>query len=244
MKTLSLALAALAFTASAATAQQLVRIGTEGAYPPFNFLNEANELVGFEIDLGNEICRRANLTCEWVQTDWDTIIPNLVAGNYDVIMAGMNATPARAEVIAFADAYKRPDPSVYMALAGTDASVIESGVISAQSNTVQASMVAETAATLIEFPTPDETIAAVRSGVADAVLADRDFLMTYMNDSAGEFEFIGTRMPPGEGVSPGVRQSDTELRATLNAAIAEMKADGSLNALLIQWFGEETPLFE
>lgn len=244
MKTLSLALAALAFTASAATAQQLVRIGTEGAYPPFNFLNEANELVGFEIDLGNEICRRANLTCEWVQTEWDTIIPNLVAGNYDVIMAGMNATPARAEVIAFADAYKRPDPSVYMALAGTDASVIESGVISAQSNTVQASMVAETAATLIEFPTPDETIAAVRSGVADAVLADRDFLMTYMNDSAGEFEFIGTRMPPGEGVSPGVRQSDTELRATLNATIAEMKADGSLNALLIQWFGEETPLFE
>jgi polar amino acid transport system substrate-binding protein len=243
MKILALAVAALAFTASAATAQ-VIRIGTEGAYPPFNFINEANELVGFEIDLGNEICRRANLTCEWVINDWDTIIPNLVGGNYDIIMAGMNATPARAEVIAFADAYKRPDPSAYMALAGTDPSVMESGVISAQSNTVQASMVAETAATLIEFPTPDETIAAVRSGVADAVLADRDFLMTYMNDSAGEFEFIGTRMPPGEGVSPGVRQSDTELRATISATLAAMKADGSLNALLVQWFGDEVPLFE
>jgi polar amino acid transport system substrate-binding protein len=243
MKKLALAVAALAFTASAATAQ-VIRIGTEGAYPPFNFINEANELVGFEIDLGNEICRRANLTCEWVINDWDTIIPNLVGGNYDIIMAGMNATPARAEVIAFADAYKRPDPSAYMALAGTDPSVMESGVISAQSNTVQASMVAETAATLIEFPTPDETIAAVRSGVADAVLADRDFLMTYMNDSAGEFEFIGTRMPPGEGVSPGVRQSDTELRATISATLAAMKADGSLNALLVQWFGDEVPLFE
>jgi polar amino acid transport system substrate-binding protein len=244
MKKLTLALAALALSGTAAMAQQIVRIGTEGAYPPFNFINEANALVGFEIDLGNAICERAELTCEWVINDWDTIIPNLVGGNYDVIMAGMNATPARAEVISFADAYKRPDPSAYMALSGTDASVITSGVISAQSNTVQSGMVADTEATLIEFPTPDETIAAVRSGVADAVLADRDFLMTYMNDSAGEFVFIGTAMPPGAGVSPGVRQSDTELRETLNAVLTEMKADGSLNALLVQWFGAEVPVFD
>jgi polar amino acid transport system substrate-binding protein len=243
MKKLPLALAALALGATAATAQ-VVRIGTEGAYPPFNFINEQNQLAGFEIDLGNEICRRANLTCEWVINDWDSIIPNLVAGNYDVIMAGMNATEARAQVISFAEAYKLPDPSAYMALAGTDPSVIETGVIAAQSNTVQASMVAETSATLIEFPTADETIAAVRSGVADAVLADRDFLMTYMRDSGGEFEFIGLRMTPGQGVSPGVRQSDTELRDTLSRVIREMKADGSLNALLVQWFGDEVPLFE
>jgi polar amino acid transport system substrate-binding protein len=244
MKKFTLALAALALGSTAAMAQQVVRMGTEGAYPPFNFVNEANELVGFEIDLGNELCRRANLTCEWVMNEWDTIIPNLVGGNYDTIIAGMNATPGRAEVISFTQAYKRPDPSAYMALAGTDPSVIESGVISAQSNTVQSGMVAETGATLIEFPTPDETIAAVRNGTADAVLADRDFLMTYFNDSAGEFSFLATAMPPGQGVSMGIRQSDDDLRATFNAAIDEMKADGSLNALLLQWFGEETPLFE
>lgn len=244
MKKLTLALGVLAFTASSAMAQQLVRIGTEGLYPPFNFLNEANELVGFEIDLGNELCTRGGFTCEWVMNDWDTIIPNLVGGNYDVIMAGMNATEARAQVIAFGEGYKRPDPSAYMALAGTDPSVIEEGVIAAQSNTVQSGMVADTSATLIEFPTPDETIAAVRSGVADAVLADGDFLATYVNDSAGELEFIATVMPPGAGVSPGFRQSDTELREAFSAVILEMKADGSLNALLQQWFGEEVPLFE
>ncbi len=125
MKKLTLSLAALALSVGAASAD-VVRIGTEGQYPPFNFINEANQLVGFEIDLGNMICERAELTCEWVINDWDTIIPNLVAGNYDVIMAGMNATEARAQVISFGHAYKRPDPSAYMALAGTDASVIES----------------------------------------------------------------------------------------------------------------------
>ena len=243
MKKLTLTLAALALGAGAASADT-VRMGTEGAYPPFNFVNEAGELVGFEIDLGNELCARAELTCEWVQTDWDGIIPNLVAGNYDTIIAGMNQTEARAAVIAFTQPYKRPDPSAYMALAGTDPEVIESGVIAAQSNTVQSGMVAETDATLIEFPTPDETIAAVRTGVADAVLADRDFLLTYYRDAGGEFEMLATVMPPGAGVSMGLRQSDVELRATFDAAIDSMKEDGSLNDLLVQWFGEDVPLFE
>lgn len=244
MKTLVLSLAALALGATVGMAQQVVRMGTEGAYPPFNFINEANELVGYEIDLGNELCKRAELTCEWVITDWDTIIPSLVGGNYDAIIAGMNATEERAQVISFTQAYKRPDPSAYMALAGADPSVMESGVIAAQSNTVQAGMISDTAATLIEFPTPDETIAAVRNGTADAVLADKDFLLTYLNDSGGELVFIGEKMPPGQGVSMGIRQSDDKLRATFNEAIDSMKADGSLNALLVQWFGAEVPLFD
>ncbi|HPD93342.1 MAG: transporter substrate-binding domain-containing protein [Rhodobacter sp.] len=244
MKNLALTAAVLALTASGALAQQVIRMGTEGAYPPYNYLNESNELVGFEIDLGNALCARANLTCEWVQNDWDSIIPNLVAGNYDTIMAGMNATPARAEVIAFSEAYKLPDPSGYMALAGTDPAVMESGVIAAQSNTVQASMVAETSATLIEFPTADETIAAVRNGTADAVLADHDFLVTYVTESNGELAFLATVPTAGDGVSIGLRQSDEALRATFNAAIESMKADGSLNALLRQWFGETVPVFE
>ncbi len=242
MKKLSLAVVALALGATAATAQ-VVRLGTEGAYPPYNYINEENQLVGFEIDLGNELCARANLTCEWVINDWASIIPNLVGGNYDAIMAGMNATEPRAEVISFTQNYKIPDPSAYMALAGTDPEVMENGVIAAQSATIQSSMVADTSATLIEFPTPDETIAAVRNGTADAVLADRDFLVTFVEESNGELEFLAIVPSPGQGVSIGVRQSDDELRATLNAAIDEMKADGSLNALLVQWFGEEIAQF-
>lgn len=243
MKKLVLTAAALAFTATTAFAQDVVRMGTEGAYPPYNYINEQNELVGFEIDLGNELCARANLTCEWVQNDWDSIIPNLVGGNYDTIMAGMNATESRAEVISFSQAYKLPDPSAYMALAGTSTDVIEGGVIAAQSNTMQSGMVADTSADLIEFATADETIAAVRNGTADAVLADRDFLRTYVDESNGELEFIAVVPSPGQGVSVGVRQSDDELRATFNAALDSMKADGSLNALLVQWFGEDVPQF-
>ncbi len=230
--------AAIALMASGAMAQDVVRIGTEGAYPPWNFINDNNEIVGFEIDLGNEICERAGLTCEWVINDWDTIIPNLVAGNYDVIMAGMSITEARSELISFTANYLPPDPSAYMALAGTDESVIDSGVIAVQSNTVQAGLVADSDADGLEFPTPDETISAVRNGEADAVLADKNFLAAYVEDSGGELVFIGDDFYPGSGTGAGIRQSDNELRETFTAIIMEMREDGSINELIEQWFGE------
>ncbi len=55
-------------------------MGTEGAYDPYSFINDAGELVGFEIDLGNELCQRANLKCNWVTDIWANMIPNLQAG--------------------------------------------------------------------------------------------------------------------------------------------------------------------
>ena len=77
------------FGAGTALAQDVVRMGSEGAYPPYNFINDATgELDGMERELGDAICERAGLTCEWVINDWDTIIPNLVSGNYDTIIAG------------------------------------------------------------------------------------------------------------------------------------------------------------
>lgn len=244
MKKLTLGLAALAISASAAMAQDTVRMGTEGLYPPFNFINDATgDLDGFEIELGNILCERAGFSCEWVINDWDTIIPNLVSGNYDTIIAGMSITEARAEVISFTDPYKRASPSAYMALAGTSVSVIDDGVIAAQSNTVQAGLVADTDATLLEFPTPDDTISAVRNGEVDAVLADREFLVPFVNESGGELVFIGEAVTPGDGVGMGIRQSDNDLRAAFNEVIASVKEDGTLNELLVKWFGEDEPLF-
>lgn len=240
MKKLILAAATLAFASSTAFAQDIVRIGTEGAYPPYNFINDRNELDGFEREFGDALCERAELNCEWVLNDWDTIIPNLVGGNYDAIMAGMSITEARKQVIGFSQNYMPPDLSAYMALDGADESVAD-GVVAVQSNTMQASYVAETDATLVEFPTPDETIAAVRSGEADAVMADKDFLVQYVEQ--GDFAFVGEDVQLGEGLGIGLRQSDDELREKFNAAIGEMKEDGSLNELITKWFGADAPTF-
>jgi polar amino acid transport system substrate-binding protein len=244
MKKTTLAALAILFGTSGAFAQDVLRMGSEGAYPPYNFLNDATgELDGFERELGDEICARAELNCEWVINDWDTIIPNLVSGNYDTIMAGMSITEARMEVIAFTQNYLLPEPSAFISLADTDVAMRDSGVIAVQSNTIQAGYVAETDADLLEFPTPDETISALRNGEADAVLADKAFLAPYVADSGGELVFLGDDVILGGGIGIGLRQSDTELRDTLNAVIDEMKADGSLNVMIEKWFGADHPKF-
>ena len=65
-----------AFTSSAFADGHTIRMGTEGAYPPYNFVNDSGEVDGFEREVGDELCKRANLNCTWVINDWDSIIPN------------------------------------------------------------------------------------------------------------------------------------------------------------------------
>jgi polar amino acid transport system substrate-binding protein len=232
MKKIILSTAALAFSANLAMAQDVVRLGTEGAYPPWNFINDAGEIDGFERELGDELCARAQLTCEWVTTDWDSIIPNLVSGNYDAIIAGMSITEERDEVIDFTQNYTPPDPSAYLAM--SEDVDLTGGVIAAQTGTIQAAYIAEQGATLVEFATPEETIAAVRNGEADAVLADKSFLTPVAEEDA-DLMIVGPDVALGGGVGMGIRESDTALRGTFDAAIQSMKDDGSLNAMIAKW---------
>jgi len=234
MKKLILTTAALAFSAGMAFAasHSVTRLGTEGAYPPWNFINDAGQVDGFERELGDELCKRAELTCEWVTNEWDSIIPNLVSGNYDAIIAGMSITAERDEVIDFTQAYTPPDPSLY--LAASDGVDLMKGVIAAQTGTIQAGYVAESGATLVEFATPDETVAAVRNGEADAVLADSSFLQAIADQDAG-LMIVGDPVMLGGGVGMGLRESDTELKAKFDAAIQSMKDDGTLNTMIGKW---------
>jgi polar amino acid transport system substrate-binding protein len=244
MKSLILTTAALALTAGMALAQEqggTVRLGTEGAYPPYNFINDNGEVDGFERELGDRLCELAELTCEWVTTDWDSIIPNLVSGNYDVIIAGMSITDERDQVIDFTQNYIPPAASAYV---GTSPDVdVTSAAVSAQTATIQAAHVAESGATLVEFATPDETVAAVRNGEVDAVFADKDYLVPIVDASGGELMFVGEDVALGGGVGLGIRESDTELKEKLDAAIASMKADGSLNEMIVKWFGPDVDVF-
>ena len=240
MKKLLTAAALLALTAGISQAQT-IRMGTEGAYPPYNFINDAGEVDGFERELGDELCKRAELTCEWVTNEWDSIIPNLVSGNYDTIIAGMSITDERDKVIDFTQNYIPPAASSYAALSA-DAD-LTGGVVAAQTATIQAGYVAESGATLLEYPTPDETVAAVRNGEADAVFADKDFLAPIVAESGGELVWAGQDVQIGGGIGVGVRESDTELKATFDKAIQSMKDDGSLNAMIKKWFGEDALVF-
>jgi polar amino acid transport system substrate-binding protein len=240
MKKLLIAATALVLTAGMGLAQT-VRMGTEGAYPPYNFIDDNGEVGGFERELGDELCKRAQLECTWVKNDWDSIIPNLVSSNYDTIMAAMSVNEERKAVIAFTQDYLPPAPSSYVAL--QDGVDLEGGVIAVQTGTVQASYIAETGATLLEFPNIDQVLAAVRNGEADAGFGDHEVLRPFVEDS-NDLVFVGEDVSLDEGIAVGLRKSDTELREKFDAAITSMKEDGSLNALIKKHFGDEAKTYE
>jgi polar amino acid transport system substrate-binding protein len=203
MKKLILTTTALALSASMAFAGghgKTVRMGTEGAYPPYNFINDKGEVDGFERELGDELCKRAQLTD-------------------------------------FTQNYTQPDPSAYLAKsADVD---LAGGVLAAQTGTIQAAFVAQQGWTLLEFATPEETVAAVRNGEADALLADKSFLKPIAEEDA-ELMLLAREELIGGGVGMGLRESDGELRAKFDAAIQSMKDDGTLNALIVKWEIGET----
>ena len=90
-----------------------IRIATEGAYAPWNYTDSSGKLVGFELDLAEDLCKRMEANCEIVQQAWEGIIPALQAGKYDAIMAGMSITEKRMEVITFSRSYAAT-PAVFV----------------------------------------------------------------------------------------------------------------------------------
>ena len=174
--------------------------------------------------------------------DWDSSIPNLVDGDFEAVMTGMSITDERDEQIDFTQPYIPPSPSLYVALAGAgDAAA--GGVVAVQVATIQHDHLSAAGATLREYETAPEAIAAVLAGEADAVLVDSGFAAESVAESGGQLAVVGPQVPLDRGVGIGVQEGDDELREKLDEAISEMKADGSLNALLRKWFGPDTATF-
>ena len=220
----------------------VVRMGTEGAYPPYNFINDEGEVDGFERELGDELCLRADLECVWVTNEWDSIIPNLLEDKYDTIIAGMSITDERDELIDFTQRYIPPTPSVYMALAGAGDEAV-SGTVGAQVATVHAGYLSESDATFVEYDLAEELVEAVLTGEVDAVLVDREFARDSIAENGDRLAVVGPDVMLDTGIGIGVRETDGSLKDKLDRAIDSMKEDGTLNDLIRQWFDEDAETF-
>lgn len=236
------AAAVLALSATAANAQA-IRIGTEGAYEPWNYVDANGNLAGLDIDVMNELCKRAALECSFVQTAWDTIIPNLNAGNYDVIAAGMSITDERKEAVNFTADYSPPDASGWMMLSSSnfDPANIKGLKIGTQTGTIQADYAAANFAdgnTLLTFDTAPDALADLMAGNIDVILADSSYVDEAVANSGDALKTNDNKIAIGGGVGAAVRKADTELLAKLDEALAAAKADGTIDALITKHFPE------
>lgn len=237
--------------AGAAVAQELPEtlvIGTEGAYPPFNYTASDGSVVGFEIDLGNAMCAQMNVTCTWVTQDWDGIIPGLQAQKYDAIIASLYITDERRKVIAFSDKYYNV-PSRFVVPEGSNYEISAEGLAGAVVGTQRATsferyMTAEMPEVDVRlYGTMDEAYLDLTSGRLDAVLGDvvalQDGFLS-KPDGAG-FELRGPEFTKpeyfGYGAGVAVRQDDQAIADAFSEAIKALREDGTYQEISQKWFG-------
>jgi polar amino acid transport system substrate-binding protein len=240
MHRLILAAVALAALTVGAQAAQ-IKFGTEGGYPPYNIMDDAGKLAGYDVDVGTELCKRAQLDCTFVTNDWDSIIPNLLAGNYDGIIDDMSITDERKQTIDFTDPYFPPDPSRFLSKADKtfDYGALKGLKIGAQDSTIQAGYLdanLKADNTIQKYATQDQEMADLNAGNLDLVFIDGSVALETAAGSNGALKSEGPDILIGEGAGIGLRKSDTDLKAKLNTALAAMKADGSLDALIKKYF--------
>ena len=239
-KTLTAWLAAGALALSAALPAQVavaqddkwakIRIGVEGAYPPFSSVDEEGELVGFDIDIARALCEEMKAECELIQQDWDGIIPALQAKKYDAIVASMSVTEERKEQVSFTDRYYK-DGGKFMRRKG-DKIKVSYNALEGKSVGVQRGTVTDKFATA-EFPGAeirryDELTNAhldLQQGRIDLVLADQ-FPQADFAEKNDDVEVTGPTYTNSKyfgDIAIAVRHEDEDLREKFNAAILALR---------------------
>lgn len=237
---LALSAAAFALTIGAAQAQEKLRIGTEGAYPPFNNLTADGSLEGFDVDIARALCEEMAVECEFVTQDWDGIIPALQANRFDAIVASMSITEERSQQVDFTNKYYSNTLN-FVAPKDSDFSpdAVGSTVIGVQEGTISAIFAQDnySDADVRGYPTQLEAYADLESGRVDAILGDFAVLYEWVESDAGACcEFKGEAVSSDDEIGIAVRKGEDELREKFNAAIDAIRANGKYQEINAKYF--------
>ena len=225
-----------------------IRIGVEGAYPPFSSVTPDGKLVGFDIDIAKALCAAMGAECKLVTQDWDGIIPALLAKKYDCIIASMSITEERKKKVAFSNKYYNT-PAKFVAKKGTikkfSKEAIKGKSVGVQRATIHDRYLTDNYGDSIKikrYGTQDEAYLDMKAGRVDMLLADSVALLEgfLKKDGAKDFEFVGPDLsdPKWFGIGAGIacRKADTDLVKKLNEAIVKIRADGTYKKIQDKYF--------
>ncbi|MCG8510528.1 MAG: ABC transporter substrate-binding protein [Rhodospirillales bacterium] len=241
MKKLAIFLAAAMIVSGTAVAADKIRMGTEGAYPPFNQIDASGNLTGFDVDIGNALCEQMKADCEWVTQDWDGIIPGLLAKKYDTIIASMSITDERKQAVDFTDRYYS-NSLRYIAKksSGLDVMKLDGKTIGAQRATIAAIYLEDNMAGKVDiklYDTQENAYIDLAAGRLDAVLGDMLVNYEWLQSDAGkDFEFFGESFNRSDQIGIAVRKGEDDLREKLNAAIKAIVDNGTYAKINAKYF--------
>jgi polar amino acid transport system substrate-binding protein len=250
MPVLALAVSALASAAFADLPDlqgREVTVVTENAYPPLQFLDASGMAIGWEYDAMGDIAKRLNMVVKYENSSWDAMIPAVSEGQFDIGMTGITIRDDRKEKVDFSDAYMRSE--MVMLVRGDESRFTDAKSFGANPDLLIAAQPGTTPFYVSVYDVLDgdeanpriklmetfgATVEALKSGDVDLVLTDGTAGKGYVDASGGGLKIIGD--PLGTEDFGFIFPKGSDLVAPINAAIAEMKADGTIEALNKKWF--------
>ena len=203
---------------------------TEAPFAPYTTVEANGEIGGFERDVGNEVCARAHLKCEWRNVQFDRLIPGVMSGEFDVILGGLAVTPERMRAVDFT--------MIYNEGAGIDVLYGRAGApepdharIAVQSGTIQESHARAKGWDVTPFGSPTEAVGAVIAGKADLAFG------AFENEVAAlpDLEPLYEEEVPDMGTAMAVCRGNAALLGQLNAALGAMFEDGTIDEITARW---------
>lgn len=216
-----------------------ITIGLDDAYPPMEYRDENNKLVGFDIDFGNAIGEKLGVKIEWVSTAWDGILPSLKANKFDMILSSLSITDERKKEIAFSEPYIKGGPIVITLKGNT--SVKSNDDLKGKVVGTQLGSTGDDAASAVngikelkKYDKITEALQELSNKRVDAVVADDQVGMYYIGLDSEKYAEAYKMAEEPFGI--GFRQSDTALRDAVQKAINDLKTDGTLSKISLKWF--------
>lgn len=239
--------AALAAMFGQVAQAETIRIATEGAYPPFNFVDESGELKGFDVDIANALCEKMEVECEIVAQAWDGMIPGLKAGKYDAIVASMSITEKRKKAVNFTRAYYAAGATL---VGPKDSDIalepgkLDGKVIGVQRASTYANLMAGMfpGAEVKTYDTVENHNLDLVAGRLDGVVAQRIFMHNWLEEegASDSFELKGDPVYEeeyiGEGAGIAVDKSNPELLQRLDDALVAIFEDGTYDEINAKYF--------
>jgi len=249
-KLITMALMALMTMGTSVSANEWdkIRIGVEGAYPPFSWVEKDGTLKGFDIDIAMALCEEIGAECVLVPQDWDGIIPALLARKYDAIIASMSITEERKKKVAFSDKYYN-SPAKFARKKGSGFTTSKAGLkgktVGVQQGTTHDDFITKVYGDSVKikrYKTQDEAYLDAIAGrvdllLADSIAMDDGFLKT---DKGKGWEFVGPGYSDpkyfGVGAGIAVRKSDRELAKLFSLAIKVIRSNGVYHMINGKYF--------
>ena len=225
-----------------------IRVGVEGAYPPFSWVEKDGTLKGFDIDIAMALCEEIGAECVLVPQDWDGIIPALLARKYDAIIASMSITPERKKKVAFSDKYYN-SPAKFARKKGSGITIskptLKGKTVGVQRATTHDDFITKEYGKSVKikrYGTQDEAYLDAIAGrvdllLADSIAMDDGFLK---KDEGKGWEFVGPSFSDekyfGVGAGIAVRKSDGELAKLFSLAIKVIRSNGVYHRINGKYF--------